>query len=73
MNTDTKDVEVPVNGVVIVENGEVQEIESEKTGFPTCWCRDGKHERWSRRRRLHDDPPHIVGETTYTVVWEPRK
>lgn len=70
--SETKDVEVPVNGVVVVENGEVHDIEDEKTGFPLCWCRDGKHGHYARTHKLHDDAPHVVGVTTYTVVWTPR-
>lgn len=72
MNEDTKDVEVPVNGVVVVENGDVQEVASEKTRFPTCWCKDGRHGPYFRSHKTHEGPPHIVGETTYTVVWEPK-
>jgi hypothetical protein len=66
-----QDVEVPVNGTVVVEDGDVHEIESANTNFVHCWCSDGKHGKYQRTHRLHEDAPHTVGVTTYVVVWEP--
>jgi len=66
-----QDVEVPIDGTVVVENGDVFEIESEETNFVHCWCADGKHRRYQRTHKLHNDAPHTVGVTTYVVVWDP--
>lgn len=73
MSTDgMQDVEVPVNGTVVVENGDTLEIESASTNFVHCWCDDGKHGKYQRTHRLHGRVPHTVGVTTYVVTWDPQ-
>ncbi len=62
------DVEVPVHGTVVVENGDVHDIESEKATFVLCTCRDGVHKLYDRTHDL-GGIPHVVGVTTVTVVW----
>lgn len=62
------DVEVPVHGSVVVENGDVHEIESERTDFVLCTCRDGIHKEYDRTHNL-GGIPHVVGVTTVKVVW----
>lgn len=62
------DVEVPVHGSVVVENGDVHEIDSEKTDFVLCTCRDGVHKEYDRTHNL-GGIPHVVGVTTVKVAW----
>lgn len=65
-------VEVPVDGTVIVESGDVHGIESEKTAFVPCTCRDDVHRLYDRTHNL-GGIPHLVGVTTYTMVWKPKQ
>jgi hypothetical protein len=67
-----QDVEVPISGTVVVENGDVHGIESEKTAFVLCTCRDGVHKQYDRTHNL-GGVPHVVGVTTVTVVWTARQ
>lgn len=65
------DVEVPVEGTVVVEDGNVYDIESEKTDFVPCYCTDDRHTLYSRTHVMPGVTPHIVGVTTFKHVWQP--
>lgn len=66
------DVEVPARGVVIVEDGNVYSIDSDKDDFVLCTCHDGLHSQYARTHRVdRTRPPHVVGLKTVTMTWEP--
>lgn len=67
---DWMEVEVPVNSTVIVEAGEVHGIESDRTDYVLCKCRDGIHKPYDRTHDVSPgQPPHMVGIQTVVRVW----
>lgn len=66
------DVEVPTEGTVVVENGHVYGIESEKTDFVPCHCTDEQHGLYGRTHPLPGRVPHLVAVTTVKHVWVPQ-
>lgn len=64
------DVEVPVHGTVVVENGDVHDVDSDRTDYVLCTCRDGKHPEYARTHDVSPgQPPHVVGILTVKTVW----
>lgn len=64
------DVEVPVEGTVIVVNGDVYDVESDRTAYVLCHCRDGKHPEYARTHDVSPGkPPHVVGVQTVKMAW----
>lgn len=74
MSTDgMMDVEVPAHGTVIVSDGDVYGIESDRTDYMLCTCRDGKHAEYARNHNLSlATAPHVVGVQTVKMVWSPK-
>jgi hypothetical protein len=66
---DMMDVEVPVNGTVVVENGNPYEIESERIDYVPCYCSEGKHSLYARTHPLPGVVPHMVGVGTVKYVF----
>lgn len=71
------DVEVPVNGTVVVQNGEVNDVSESIPVFDRCYCTDGKHSRFFWERGLEHGrkgvDPHPIGIQKFELVWEVRK
>lgn len=65
------DVEVPEHGTVVVEDGNVYGIESNRTDYVPCYCIDDMHRIYDRTHPTHG-VPHIVGVTVVKHVWAPR-
>ena len=64
------DVEVPATGTAVVQDGSVYEIDSDKTAYVMCTCKDGKHNEYARTHNVSPgQPPHVVGILTVQVVW----
>lgn len=72
--SDTKDVEVPTSGTVVVQDGDVHDVRESPAVFDQCWCTDGRHARyfWGRGLsygRTHVEP-HSIGIQKFELVWE---
>lgn len=69
-----KDVEVPEEGTVVVQNGEVHEVREFPVVFDRCQCNDGKHARRFWIRGLDFPAPtsasHPIGVQKLELVWE---
>lgn len=80
MSTDgMMDVEVPVNGTVVVQDGEVHDVKESRPMFDQCYCTDGRHDRsyWSRAliysTYRKDVEPHSIGFQKFELTWEVKK
>jgi hypothetical protein len=70
------DVEVPVNGCVIVQSGEVHDAREFAPRWALCWCIDGAHAPVHRGGELRLGPasePHSVGFQQFEIAWEVNK
>ena len=66
MSTDgMRDVEVPVYGTVVVQDGEVNDVKEFPPRQERCYCTDGVH--WNRRAGVK---PHLVYVQQFELVWE---
>lgn len=69
-----KDVEVPVNGTVVVQQGEVHDVRESPTIDDRCWCTDGRHARYFWGRGLSygrtGAVPHPIKIQKFELVWE---
>lgn len=63
------DVEVPVHGTVVVEDGNPYEIESQQVNYVPCWCTDDLHRLYHRTHPIDGFIPHMVGVGAIKWVW----
>lgn len=69
MSTDgMRDVEVPIYGTVVVQDGEVHAVKEYAPREYRCYCLDGKH--WNRTAGVK---PHKVLVQTFELAWEVNK
>ena len=75
MSTDgMMDVEVPIEGTVIVVNGDVYAVDSDRIDYVMCTCVDDKHAAYPRTHNVSPGrPPHVVGVQTVKIVWVPKR
>lgn len=71
------EVEVPEEGTVVVQNGDVYDVRESPATFDKCWCTDGRHARYFWGRGLMygrtGAVPHDIGIQKYELVWEVQK
>jgi len=71
------EVEVPENGTVVVQGGDVHDVREAPAIFDKCWCTDGRHARYFWGRGLQygrtDVVPHDIGIQKFELVWEIKK
>lgn len=65
----TVDVEVPLYGTVVVQQGDVQDVQEFSPTYEACWCEDGRHVRHERQNQK-DHTPHLVGVQQFEMTWE---
>lgn len=71
-----KDVEVPISGTVVVQDGDVHDVKEYPSNYEPCWCKDGRHAEPNRGYRTPPQPdyePHLVGVQLLELVWEVKK
>lgn len=60
-----RDVEVPVYGTVVVQDGEVNDVKEYAPEPVKCYCTDGVH--WNRRAGVE---PHDIFVQKFELAWE---
>lgn len=65
----TTDVEVPAYGTVVVQQGDVQDVQEFAPTYEPCWCTDGRHVRHERQHQ-QEHAPHLVGVQQFEMTWE---
>lgn len=78
MSTDGMiDVEVPTLGTVVVQDGNVYEVQEMPEKYVLCWCKSGSHREAfysdTRDSVSWADQPHPVGVQEFVLTWEVKK
>lgn len=68
------EVEVPENGTVVVQQGDVHDVRESPAVYDQCWCSDGRHARYFWGRGLSygrmNHTSHPIGIQKFELVWE---
>lgn len=59
------EVEVPENGTVVVQDGDVNDVKEYPPKQVKCYCTDGVH--WNRRAGVE---PHDIFVQQFELAWE---
>lgn len=66
--SDTTEVEVPLYGTVVVQQGEVHDVRESIPKRLPCWCNNKEHHPKFRRLQSHE--PHYIVAQQFELVWE---
>lgn len=71
------EVEVPEDGTVVVQGGDVHDVKESPPVWSMCFCTDGRHSRFFWNRELEHGRtgvvPHEIGIQKFELIWEVRK